>query len=570
MSGGRADLVRPGELVVDPPTLHCVGFRWMVEGDANGNARCEVSYRKSGADEWKRALPLHRINREETDKAFKPYRAGNLLAGSILNLTPDTRYEVRLRLSDPDGGNEERLVSAKTRAVPPTPKGDRAVHIYPEGYRGPRETPNYTSVDLAGKDLQPGDCLLMHAGSYPNILLRGGGTAEKPIAIRAAGDGEVIVYGKGDTGNIIELQDSQYVQIEGLHILGGRNGIKANSAKGLVVRRCRIGNVESGIVSFTPDSEDWYIADNILSGRTRQWFPRKEGSGAGINAPGVGHVIVHNRTSFFWDGISIANYGDPKPEWAASAKPRMSAIDIYGNDITQSMDDGIECDYGLYNIRVWENRITNAQSGISAQPSLAGPLYLIRNTVYNTTGTPFKLHNHSTGMLVFHNTSVSASQAFTSYPPAWQNGRFRNNLFVGSRGWTLETGSPDRRTSLDYNGYARAAAEQLIKWSPDAGQSWGRYATVEEFARATGHETHGIVIDYKEFMGVSPPTAGDTYDPALPHYTLRPSSKAINAGESIPNVNEGFIGTAPDLGANENDQPRPHYGPRPLTQDEKL
>ena len=115
----------------------------------------------------------------------------------------------------------------------------------------------------------------------------------------------------GDAGNIIELQQSEYVRIEGLHILGGRVCIKANDAKGLVVRRCRIGNVESGIVSFTPNAQDWYIADNMLSGKTRQWFPRKEGSGAGINAPGTGHVIAHNRTAFFWDGISIANYGDP-------------------------------------------------------------------------------------------------------------------------------------------------------------------------------------------------------------------------------------------------------------------
>ena len=158
------------------------------------------------------------------------------------------------------------------------------------------------------------------------------------------------------------------MRIEGLHILGGRVCIKANDAKGLVVRRCRIGNVESGIVSFTPNAQDWYIADNMLSGKTRQWFPRKEGSGAGINAPGTGHVIAHNRTAFFWDGISIANYGDPKPEWAESATPHMTAIDIYGNEITESMDDGIECDYGLHNIRVWQNRITNAHTGISAQP----------------------------------------------------------------------------------------------------------------------------------------------------------------------------------------------------------
>ena len=324
----------------------------------------------------------------------------------------------------------KRKPSRPKRRLPVQAKdGGRSVHIYPEGYSGTRETPNYASVDLAEKDLQPGDNLLLHAGSYPNILLKGGGTKEGPITIKAAGDGEVIVYGRGDAGNIIELQQSEYVRIEGLHILGGRVGIKANDAKGLVVRRCRIGNVESGIVSFTPNAQDWYIADNMLSGKTRQWFPRKEGSGAGINAPGTGHVIAHNRTAFFWDGISIANYGDPKPEWAESATPHMTAIDIYGNEITESMDDGIECA---------TMASTTSASGRTALPmptpesarsrAIAGPLYLVRNVIYNVTSTQFKLHNHSTESLAFHNTSISAGSAFTSSPPAWQNSRSATTL----------------------------------------------------------------------------------------------------------------------------------------------
>src|SRR5439155_2560086 len=142
---------------------------WKVEGDDNGNARCEAAYRKAGEQDWRPALPLLRINREQTDKAFNPYKAGNLLAGSVLNLEPDTQYEVRLKLSDPDGGREERTVFSKTRPIPTAIKGDRVIHIYPESYAGPREKPNFTSVDLAGKDLQPGDLLLLHAGSYPSI-----------------------------------------------------------------------------------------------------------------------------------------------------------------------------------------------------------------------------------------------------------------------------------------------------------------------------------------------------------------------------------------------------------------
>jgi len=38
---------------------------------------------------------------------------------------------------------------------------------------------------------------------------------------------------------------------------------------------------------------------------------------------------------------------------------------------------------------------------------------------------------------------------------------------------------------------------------------------------------------------------------------------AIDAGVAIPNVTDGFVGKAPDLGAYEYGVPLPHYGPRP-------
>ena len=37
----------------------------------------------------------------------------------------------------------------------------------------------------------------------------------------------------------------------------------------------------------------------------------------------------------------------------------------------------------------------------------------------------------------------------------------------------------------------------------------------------------------------------------------------MDAGAILPNINDGFIGSAPDLGAYELGQPLPTYGPRP-------
>ena len=35
--------IKPGELVIKPPTLINLGFEWLVQGDDNRNARVDVS-----------------------------------------------------------------------------------------------------------------------------------------------------------------------------------------------------------------------------------------------------------------------------------------------------------------------------------------------------------------------------------------------------------------------------------------------------------------------------------------------------------------------------------------------
>ncbi len=44
-AAGTGIKTKPGELVIDPPTLINLGFEWLIEGDDNRNASVEVSYR---------------------------------------------------------------------------------------------------------------------------------------------------------------------------------------------------------------------------------------------------------------------------------------------------------------------------------------------------------------------------------------------------------------------------------------------------------------------------------------------------------------------------------------------
>jgi hypothetical protein len=165
----------------------------------------------------------------------------------VFDLEPDTSYEVRLRLTDPDAPTGstpiERTVTVRTRPIPQAATGGAVYHVYPRDYTGAKLEPNFTSLIAAyntganGADFnsfQPrvkaGDVILVHAGTYredrrryagPNSTLFDGtlyltadGTADKPIVIKGAGDGDVIFDGAGNAV-LFDLTAADYHYIEG-------------------------------------------------------------------------------------------------------------------------------------------------------------------------------------------------------------------------------------------------------------------------------------------------------------------------------------------------------------------
>ncbi|HLA39444.1 MAG TPA: hypothetical protein VJ417_05570, partial [Candidatus Glassbacteria bacterium] len=225
-----ADSVTPGRFIPEPPTLICLGFEWYIEGDGNRNASVEVSYRRAGSSEWKKALPLLRIGGERvfSEDVYLDYTTPDMFAGSILDLEPGTEYECRLELQDPDGVNGQAVqqVNLRTREEPRAFEGGRVLHVYPPDWKGEKEQPAFTGLMKAyqgagGGDwavvserkVGPGDIILVHAGRYKSdrlsysdplsldfhgaYVLTAKGTRERPVTIRAAGDGEVIFDGAG-------------------------------------------------------------------------------------------------------------------------------------------------------------------------------------------------------------------------------------------------------------------------------------------------------------------------------------------------------------------------------------
>src|SRR6476620_6202053 len=148
----KSNAVTSGEFIIDPPTLINLGFEWMIQGDDNRNAAVAVSYRKKGESQWRQGMPLLRLQNEEIFQGDRlDVVAPNMFAGSILDLEPDTEYEARFVLSDPDGvqGVAQRTVSVRKRPEPQPYTGGRTFHVYPPGYKGAKTEPAFEGLMCA-------------------------------------------------------------------------------------------------------------------------------------------------------------------------------------------------------------------------------------------------------------------------------------------------------------------------------------------------------------------------------------------------------------------------------------
>lgn len=627
----ESDLVaRAGELVVEPPTIAALGLEWRIEGDTNRNASVTLEWQRAGEAAWHDGAPLFRLHGESVQQgASFHYVAPNMFAGSVFDLAPGTEYNMRVRLSDPDApaGTPaiERTVTARTRTVPKPAEGGAVYHVYPRDYTGDKLEPNFNSLMAAYNTgansadwvnsfqprVKPGDVVLVHAGTYreertryagPNSTLFDGtfyltadGTAERPIVIQAAGDGEVVFDGAGNAV-LFDLTAADHHYVEGITVrntevafLLGRKRILG--AVGFTLKNSRLENIGRGVYSDWGGARDFYIADNVFVGRNdpnrlmgwigRTWqgldgFPQPLLSEFAVKFYGSGHVVAHNRIENFHDGIDHATYGDPDGWPDAPVMPVSS--DIVGNDISNVDDNCIEADGAAQNFRVIGNRCFNmAHRALSTQPALGGPIYFIRNIVYHAPeGGALKLTANGAGTLMYNNTLLTEAHQMG---PA-SNLHFRNNLILGQGAWpevfSVETFTP--WSTSDYNGFGPATGPMAFAWAQPAGtvdydtrgeRPVQSFADLPSFSQATGHDMHSTMVDWSVFVNAAPPDPGDPtriYRAGEFDFSLVAGSAAIDTGVVLPGITDGFTGSAPDLGALESGKPAPVYGPRPLAQ----
>lgn len=511
-------------------TIQSIGVEWDVGGDADHDAGATVLYRAVGAYQWHKALPLTRVD----------FNGWNMLAGSVLFLQPATEYELVHYLSDPRGGAHTKRTRVTTRAVPVLPTGGRTFHVVPGsgGGDGTAASP-FRGVPAAAAAAKAGDVMLLHAGRYGGrISFAVAGEPGKPVAWKAAGDGDAVFAG-------VEVRAS-HMRLEGLRIEAGGGydfpiGLRtANDPADVAVVRCTIvGNHYS--IWLNGGGSDWYIADNTIVGDNNVGSGSFSGEGVEFQHTS-GHTLAYNSISHVGDGNSYCDHN----------------CDIVGNDIFDTSDDGIEPDGGFANIRIFENRLSNTgHNGVSFQPMAGAPWYVIRNQIIGHSEGPLKLQG-ANRFIFLHNTVVEWSHMTTTGGDQILNAYTRNNLWISVKGGTLMNtrgGVPGWQTDLDYDGYDWAGNDVPFKFEG------ATYKDLASLTKASGLEKHGVTLRRDCFPTLNvpaPPPA--SVPPQL--VELAAGCPAIDAGEVLPNINEDFLGAAPDLGAYEYGAPPLHFGPR--------
>ena len=515
-------------------TIHSIGVEWEVTGDADHDASATLEYRVRGTAAWLPALPLVRVDSN----------AGNMLAGSLFFLTPATEYDVRVALIDPDGGAAIQQMTLATRPLPRLPASGPVFHVVPGtgGGTGSLTSP-FRGIAAAQAVARPGDTFLLHGGDYGGRVRFGTpGTPGSYIVWMAAGDGEVVLHG-------IDVAAS-HTWLDGLVVRDMSWALLSfDSPASVVVTRCKLLNNSNGIF-LQGAGRDWYIADNTIVGNTPAPSGSLSGEGIDLNVTS-GHTVAHNSITNVADGISYPGKN----------------VDLFGNDVFDTSDDGIELDNGGANVRVWGNRIHNAvHNGISFQPQSGAPWYMIRNQIAGNVEGAFKFRTTDRFVLL-HNTIVHWGDAWPGASMICCNewdllkAYGRNNLWVSVQGgqiWGFETRTRDWQSDLDYDGFDWGTSTEPFSYG---GQT---YTDVWSFARASGLETNGLPIAHATcFDDFRVP--GPSPMPVPPHVMgLQPWCEAVDSGVLLPNINDHFTGSAPDRGAHEYGEPRAVYGPRPL------
>jgi hypothetical protein len=532
-------------------TFQSIGLYWSPEGGAE-HVAATVQFREPGG-RWRQGLDLW------FDARDSQYR------GSLVELKPGTRYEIRLALAT---GYAQTLTAAtwserfrvkRTREVAP---GTTHLVIRPEDSGDERGYVVFTApagrnlIDQSGvdgNDLRKDSCVLVKQGVH-HVIIRG-------LALRNCKRAGIMI--ERQSKPVLEARTHDIV-IEDNEIAGwggsGHNKPDSGMADNDAAVQCDYGSETDD--DKRPDRI--VIQRNVMRDPRHSANPWLDGSGQRRHPSGPqgvtfmkcgrNHVIRYNEIysangNFFNDGLGGGqNFSTAGFPWADS--------DIHGNRISEAYDDGIEAEGGNRNVRIWGNYLDRVFVAIANAATAVGPLYVWRN-VSNRQGGMYQPDvapdEGARGPFVkagSNHAAASGGRAYYFHNTALQppGGRYGMGAGVGivNSGGKL------------YNIVSRNNIWQIHKQVLNRGRP--KYASISADA------DHGPVdVDYDLYNG----TMRNAGRHAQKHgwnatpvydgwYALKSGSPGHGMAQPIPNFNDQYA--RPDVGAQQSGAPPLQFG----------
>ena len=516
-------------------TYHAASIYW-TPGNGSADRDVRVKFRATGTTPWRDGLSLRYNPVEGTTEDKATYR------GSLVNLTPDTTYEVSLAL---EGTQTTATFNIKTWSETPPIGETRRIKS------GTSELSITDSGTATGYLLYDGTGSTIDVGNQDsyNIRIDASYVIVRGLTLKGAKRSGIRIFG----GDHIIIEDCDISGWGDLDFDGdfGRNTrgavfSTAGGVKALVVQRCRIHHPRH-------DSNSW-AERNCHAPETCTYHPAGPQAIVLFQNYAGNHVFRYNEIwsdpeHYFNDvlgGGSNGSYtGFPGPD-----------SDIYGNYVANGWDDGIEVEGGGQNVRIWGNYIDQTFMAIGNAPVSIGPMYIWKNV----GGRSFSPKGSRYGE---YGSFLKMGYAGAE---TWQTGHiyvFNNTVFqdddqgFGGSGATLRGPSTrihkhvTTRNNIFEN---RSDAVDSISVNGDKENNDFDYDLFNKNVPAD-HEAHGIRgrPDYVSGAGFDQ----DTYAGS---FALKPTSPGYDKGTVIPNFSEGYQGAAPDMGAHENGLPMLRFG----------
>jgi hypothetical protein len=252
------------------------------------------------------------------------------------------------------------------------------------------------SIQAAVNAANAGDTISVKAGTYYEQVNLSG----KAVTLAPYGDGQSVLDGQCQREHGVYIGAGSGQMIQGFTITNtvGASVLIENGASNITIDGNTLQNFDCQELSddqYRAGVASWYGGSNITitnnliqrrtSGGARGWADGIWFKSNDANPSGGGHYIAGNTIIGGWDGIGGEEEGSAHGSFDGQTI-------IEGNTIRDTWDDGIQVEGGDQGVRVQNNDISGAGTGVAFAAPITGPLYISGNRIHDLVTGLYENH----------------------------------------------------------------------------------------------------------------------------------------------------------------------------------